>query len=216
VYDENLWPASYTCNLRKHEHHFRVLYAENSAVREYMEAHHGMVWSRSKFNEICKVDYVTSNLAECFNSKIKPVKGLMLWQAFDKIRQMTMIKMDLRRRIADTQYVGHVITPSMIKALHARARGLRMKCIRRSTHKVEVTYTDTKNRECRYPVDLSSKTCSCRQWQIRGQPCIHALFFMTVIGDEIGEVDQYVSEYFSVAKFKATYAENVPALLGKD
>jgi hypothetical protein len=130
VYDENLWLASYTCSLRKHEHHLRVLYAENSTVREYMEAHHGKVWSRSKFNEICKVDYVTNNLAECFNSKIKSVKGLMLWQAFDKIRQMIMIKMDLRRRIADTQYVGHVIIPSVIKALHARVRGLRMKCIR--------------------------------------------------------------------------------------
>ena len=36
VYDENLWPASYTCSMRKHEHHLRVLYAENSAMREYM------------------------------------------------------------------------------------------------------------------------------------------------------------------------------------
>ena len=129
VYDVGHRFSSYTCSLRKHEHHLRVLYAENSAVREYMEAHHGMVWSRSKFNEICKVDYVTNNLAECFNSKIMSVKGLMLWQAFDKIRQMIMIKMDLHRRIADTQYVAHVIIPSVIKALHARARGLRMKCI---------------------------------------------------------------------------------------
>ena len=27
---------------------------------------------------------------------------------------------------------------------------------------------------------------------------------------------QYCSEYFSVAKFMAAYAENVPALVGKD
>src|ERR1041385_4303630 len=60
VYDENLWPVSYTCNKRKHEHHLRVLYAENPLVKQYMDADHGMVWSRSKFNEICKVDYVTS------------------------------------------------------------------------------------------------------------------------------------------------------------
>ncbi|KAK1645690.1 hypothetical protein QYE76_063495 [Lolium multiflorum] len=33
---------------------------------------------------------------------------------------------------------------------------------------------------------------------------------------EDGEVDQYVSEYFSVAKFRAAYAMNVPTLLGKD
>nr|XP_045083495.1 uncharacterized protein LOC120962420 [Aegilops tauschii subsp. strangulata] len=54
------------------------------------------------------------------------------------------------------------------------------------------------------------------QWQIRGKPCIHALHLMTVIGSADGEVDQYCSEYFSVAKFMVTYADNVPALLGKD
>ena len=86
VYDENLWPASYTCSLRKHEHHLRVLYAHNPLVKEYMDEHHGNVWSRSKFNEICKVDYVTNNLAECFNAMFKSAKGLFLWQTFDKIR----------------------------------------------------------------------------------------------------------------------------------
>ena len=65
-------------------------------------------------------------------------------------------------------------------------------------------------------MNLATNECSCRQWQIRGKPCIHALHLMTVIGGEDGEVDQYCSEYFFVAKFRAAYAENVPALLGKD
>ena len=77
-----------------------------------MDAHHGKVWSRSKFNEICKVDYVTSNIAECFNSKFKSVKGLLLWQAYDKMRQMIMIKMALRKRIAEIEYVGHLMPTS--------------------------------------------------------------------------------------------------------
>jgi hypothetical protein len=193
-----------------------VLYAENPLVKQYMDAHHGKVWSRSKFNEICKVDYVTNNLAECFNSKFKSVKGLLLWQAFDKMRQMIMIKMALRKRIAETQYVGHQMLPSLIKALHLKARGQKMKCIRSSTYEGEVTYTDSKNRVWRYPVNLTARECSCRQWQIRGKPCIHALHLINVIGGADGEVDQYCSEYFSVAKFMATYADNVPALLGKD
>ena len=79
IYDDNLWPASYTCSERKHEHHLRVLYAHNPLVREYMDAHHEKLLSRSKFNEICKVDYVTNNLAECFNAKIKSLKWLVLW-----------------------------------------------------------------------------------------------------------------------------------------
>ena len=124
--------------------------------------------------------------------------------------------MALRKRIAETQYVGHLMLPSLIKALHAKARGLRMKFLRPSTYEAEVTYSDSKNREWRYPVNLATNECSCRQWQIRGKPCIHALHLMTIIGGEDGEVDQYCSEYFSVAKFRVAYAENVPALLGKD
>ena len=49
-------------------------------------------------------------------------------------------------------------------------------------------------------MNLATNECSCRQWQIHGKPCIHALHLMTVIGGEDGEVDRYCSEYFSVAK----------------
>ena len=65
-------------------------------------------------------------------------------------------------------------------------------------------------------MNLATNECSCRQWQIRGKPCIHAQHLMTVIGGEDGEVDQYCSEYFSIAQFRAAYAKNVHALLGKD
>jgi hypothetical protein len=103
-----------------------VLYAENPLVKQYMDAHHCKVWSRSKFNEICKVDYVTNNLEECFNAKFKSVKWLLLWQSFDKIRQMIMIKMVFRKRNTKTQYVCHQMLPSLTKALHLKARGLKM------------------------------------------------------------------------------------------
>ena len=115
------------------------------------------MWSRSKFNEICKVDYVTNNLAESFNAKIKHLKSLMLWQIFDKIRQMIMIKMDLRRKIAETQYTGHVIIPPLIKALHARSRTYKIKCIRQIEYEAEVTFTDSKGNEWIYPVNLIEK-----------------------------------------------------------
>ena len=135
---------------------------------------------------------MTSNLAESFNAKVKSVKGLMLWQIFDKIRQMIMIKIDLRQRIASIVYAGHLILPSLIKALHARAKQLKMKCIRRGME-AEVTYTDSKDRQWRYLVSLADSTCHCRQWQLHGKPCIHALFFMGVLGGEEGEVDQSIS-----------------------
>jgi hypothetical protein len=106
----------------KHLFHLDVLYKQKPGVKEYLDEHHGRLWSRSQFNEIFKVDYVTSNLAESFNAKVKSLKELMLWQIFDKIRQMIMIKIDLHQRIAATKYVGHLMLSSLIKSLHARAK----------------------------------------------------------------------------------------------
>jgi hypothetical protein len=58
-------------------------------------------------------------------------------------------------------------------------------------------------------------TYSCRQWQITGLSCIHALFSITSLRIPAAEIDHYVHEYYSVAKFNTTYAENVPPIVGK-
>ena len=84
-----------------------------------------------------------------------------------------------------------------------------------SDTKSEVSVFDKANKEWRYPVDLEDKTCSCRQWQITGLPCIHALFFITSISGPAGNIQQYVHDYYSVAMFRATYAHALPALEGK-
>ena len=79
----------------------------------------------------------------------------------------------------------------------------------------EISYLDKEKREWRYPVDLEARTCSCRQWQITGLPCIHALFFITSLPGPAGNIQQYVHDYYSVARFKATYAYALPAMEGK-
>jgi hypothetical protein len=41
------------------------------------------------------------------------------------------------------------------------------------------------------------------------------LFFITSLHGRAAEIDQYVYEYYSVAKFNATYVENVPSMMEK-
>jgi hypothetical protein len=90
-----------------------------------------------------------------------------------------------------------------------------MSFIKRRPLEAEVTVLDKEKREWRYPVDLSNMTCTCRQWQITGLPCTHALFFITSLCGVSIEIDQYVHKYYSIAMFKATYAENVPSIEAK-
>jgi transposase-like protein len=48
--DDNLWPASLTYSLRKHNYHVNQLYT-NSRLKIYTESHHKYLWARSKFGE---------------------------------------------------------------------------------------------------------------------------------------------------------------------
>ena len=104
----------YTCSLKKHKRHLKALCDAKAGVQEYLEKHHGKLWTRCKFGHEYKVDYVTSNLAECFNAKVKSLKGLVVWEIFDKIRLLIMGKMELRKRIAELKYAGHKIIPSVV------------------------------------------------------------------------------------------------------
>jgi hypothetical protein len=100
-------------------------------------------------------------------------------ELLDKIRQMLMVKFELRQRIALEKFDGHMIIPAVMKMLHEKTRGLQMSFIKRRPLEAEVTVLDKQKRQWRYSVDLSNRTCTCRQWQITGLPCTHALFFIT-------------------------------------
>ena len=88
-----------------------------------------------------------------------------------------------------------------------------MRINRSSNMEAEVYATDMKGTERRYPVHIAKVTCSCRKWQITGLPCHHALYFILKLRGEGAEIENFVHEYFSVAKFAATYAQNVPPMV---
>jgi hypothetical protein len=71
-----------------------------------------------------------------------------------------------------------------------------MKCIRSDKYEGEVAYTESKNMLWRCHANLAARNYSCRQWQICGKPCIHALHPITIIRGADGEVDQYLLSVF--------------------
>jgi hypothetical protein len=157
---------------------------------------------------------MNNNLAECFNAWIWRIKGLHLVEFLDKIRQMIMAKFELRQRTIE-KIASHKIIPNVMKTLHAKTRGLKMSLIKPKPFEAEVIVLDREKREWQYPVDLEKRTCTCRHWQISGLPCIHALFFITLLRGPASEIDQNVHEYYFVDKFSATYADNVPSIEAK-
>ena len=88
VFDENLWAAAYSWNPYLFGKHWTKMESTNPNATDYLRKCHTKLWTRSQFSTICEVDYVTNNLAECFNNWIKHHKSMNLDDLMDKIRQM--------------------------------------------------------------------------------------------------------------------------------
>jgi hypothetical protein len=71
----------------------------------------------------------------------------------------------------------------------------------------EVTILDNWNNQRRHTIDLENHKYSCREWQITGKPCKHALAW--ILSNRGVQISDFVHEYHFVAKFRAAYEEKV-------
>ena len=138
-------------------------------------------------------------MSESFNAQIRHLKGLLLHELVDGLRELIMEKRYLRRKIEEQMEDG--VLQNVIKELNAISMNLRVVKVSRSDDGIaEVTLIDKWNNTRMHSVDLKNAKCSCREWQVTGKPCTYALaWILSNRGLNIGD---YVHEYYSVAKFR--------------
>ncbi|WVZ96790.1 hypothetical protein U9M48_042382 [Paspalum notatum var. saurae] len=170
VFTEHLYPAARSYTEGLFNWHMKKIYE----CFDYLDTSHNRIWYRCAFSEESKCDYLTNNVSESFNSQIKKLKGLLLHELVDGIREMIMEKRYLRKKIGRLMHDG--ILPNVIKELNTISKNLRVVKVSRSDDDIaEVTLIDQWNNTRRHSVDLQNRKCSCREWQLTGKPCKHAL-----------------------------------------
>ena len=154
----------------------------------------------------------------------------MLFELMDKIRRKTMKMFQKRKKVAN-KLQGQIILPSVMRELNAKSRDLDLDVDRSDDLEAEVTEKSpgkySINCSCqslhfyghlcalylggkRHVVNLEEKTCTCREWQVSGKPCVHALAFITSVRGL--HIESFVDECYSVDKFTAAYAPRIPSL----
>ena len=76
---------------------------------------------------------------------------------------------------------------------------------------VVVMYNDEVVR--RHVVYLDQHECTCREWQVSGKPCLHALAVIT--SERQPNMEKFVDVAYSVHKFQAAYAGMIPIITDK-
>jgi hypothetical protein len=186
IFDDNLWPAAYAWNSYAFNKHWLAMAAAKSDGMAWVRKNHNKIWSRSQFNTLTKVDYVTNNLAESFNNWMKGHKGLNLDDLMDVIRQKLMVKWNKRRRISN-KLEGNIL-PHIVKQLKQQSFHLNMEVTNSSDAISEVVVKGGNG--FRYSVNLAARTCSCREWQVSGKPCSHTIATITSFKNE--KIEEYV------------------------
>jgi hypothetical protein len=130
----------------------------------------------------------------------------------DAIREKTMVLFAKRRKIS--RALSGPILPAIIIQLNAATRGLgHLQVTKGHPNQAEVTERFKDEDVRRHVVYLPQNYCTCRQWQLTGKPCPHAL---AVITSSKQNMAQYVDECYSVRKFQAAYEGIIPNTTDKN
>ena len=209
LYGKNMWAAAKSFTIDKFNYFMGKIEEKDPSALAWLDDNHPYMWSRSKFFENCKVDYINNNLSESFNSWVSKTKDFQIVDMHDKIRQMIIGKFVLRAKIASNM-TGTII-PSIIAALNAKVKSIK-------DHEVLICGAGcaevTVNR-FRHAINLEHHTCTCRAWQVTGKPCTHALAFIAKLSRQV-QMDDFVHEYFSVDRLKKTYECTFNPMTSKD
>jgi hypothetical protein len=169
-----LSPAARTYSESIFYEHVASIISENAEAVPWLQKNHNKLWYRCGFNPEIKCDYITNNIAESFNNRIRDHKDLPVADLADKLKDIIMQLWFKRRNIAYKLPEGRIL-PAIMVQLKANTRGLGHLKIEPSTNWSAEVWDHSGSKVMRHVVKLNQRTCTCCEWQHTGKPCQHVL-----------------------------------------
>ncbi|XP_010532460.1 PREDICTED: uncharacterized protein LOC104808479 [Tarenaya hassleriana] len=179
-----------------HQAHYDAYLEEMKQINEqayeavlHAEPHQ---WARSFFKSDSHCEDVVNNLSESFNMTIRDARLRPMIDMLEMIRKQIMHRNAKRSRYAtrcSTEFTRHC----MKKLEQSRQKTRFCTSIPSARGQYEVEEFGMS-----FSVDLAGKCCACREWDLRGIPCQHAL---CIINEKQEDVSKYISEYYMISKW---------------
>ncbi|XP_026396224.1 uncharacterized protein LOC113290849 [Papaver somniferum] len=199
-----LWNAA-KCYKKKHFYkHMEDMKKENPATVVYLEKAGFESWSRDFFDDTSKCEHLNNNFCESFNSMAKNLRDKPICRLGILYNQLVMSLFHKRRK-ESAKWNPNGLVPTAMKLIGKLCKLVGAfkvyPCV--SGKLYEVTNEGSK---AVFIVNLEEKQCSCLQWQLRGFVCQHVVFCLKPLRPDW---TKYCSHYYSVAAYRATYAQVV-------
>ncbi|XP_059454848.1 uncharacterized protein LOC132185016 [Corylus avellana] len=195
---EQLWSATSSYTEYHFNDHMEELKKMNKDAYEYLSNVDPSGWSRAWFSDYSKCDLLVNNICECFNSYILKARDKPILTMLEMIRKKLMRRYQAKREGIEK------LTGKLCPRITAKLEAIGLEavdCIAQYAGDLMFEVTCPDNRQ--FVVDLGRRRCGCRQWELTGIPCLHAV---AAILYDCGDPEDYVDECFTIAVYKKAYA----------
>ncbi|KAL4296155.1 hypothetical protein GQ457_12G015250 [Hibiscus cannabinus] len=163
-------------------------------------------WSKAYFKATSKCDVVDNNMAEAFNGWRVEARAKSIISMLEQIRIMVMSRMTVKRNWAEKWRTN--ISPRALEKLERNmTTSTQCRLVWNGDGGFEVTHLDNQ-----HTVDLNKLSCTCREWEISGIPCCHAICAMF---HDSKSPEDYASEWYNKEKYMATYKHVLQPVRGE-
>lgn len=157
------------------------------------------LWANSYF-EGSRLGNLTANIVESLNSWIVEASGLPIVQMMECIRRQLMTWFNERRE-ASMQWTSTLVPSAERQVSEALDFGRSYQVLRANEAQFEVISHEGTN-----IVDVRSRCCSCRRWEVYGLPCSHAVAALLSCRQN---VHRFSESCFTVASFRKAYSQTI-------
>lgn len=157
------------------------------------------LWANSYF-EGSRLGNLTANIIESLNSWILEASGLPIVQMMECIRRQLMTWFNERRE-ASMQWSSTLVPSAERQVSDALDCARTHQVLRANEAQFEVI-----SHQGTYIVDVRSRCCSCKGWEVYGLPCSHAVAALLSCRQN---VHRFSESCFTVASFRKAYSQTI-------
>ncbi|KAJ8632911.1 hypothetical protein MRB53_026247 [Persea americana] len=190
------WRAARAYTIYEFNMEMEKLKEHSPQARAWCDAVPPYQWSRAYFNEDVKCKEIANNFSKSWNNFIAGARAQPICDLVDVIRRKLMVKFHDRRK--ESNAWENVIVKKVddeMKEIELKSRGCAL--LFAGSDEYEVNADDG-----RHAVFLHRHSCTCRQWQVSGIPCKHAV---ACILNRRERPEAYCAPCYKTTTLQATY-----------
>lgn len=199
-----LWKAAYATSTIKFKENIAEIEEVSSEAANWLRQYPSSHWALIYF-EGTRYGHLCSNIDE-FNQWILEAQELPIIQVIERIQIKLMTVFEERRAKCKSWF--SMLAPSAENHItEAMNHASKYQVLRSDEVEFEVLSTERSD-----IVNIGTHSCSCRDWQLYGIPCSHAV---AALVSSKKDVYAFTERYFTQASYCETYAEEVRPIPGK-